>query len=479
MNTTRIIKGFDENGTNANLLKGKEENANRLLALKKEGIVKPVKDFVSPKKEGEKLGNLSAVYALFVKLLQIEKNPEEAAKILPSLERFKTLSYGVPKDAEQAKLLLGRLRSEFDEAYFLKKLDFDNRMRDYENYASPKYRKASTSFKLMRLIERLLALITKNKESPKDTVQKSIDECFKQLEGGIMKPPKEKGGEKQFVVKFSEFYQIPKDEVDLNQLLNTIRLDNRETNEIFENKEKIKHDALKFSPPIHAVVSYTVQEAVHEFLELGMKNAKSLGKNSVSMENLNSAVLGESTFYPLFFNLPAMKALDEFIERKREYDAEIKNMKAVKTKRSKYTVTRSFYDVEKTDGHMKVNQGGKKVWKGLSSESLEHASTVIKVFEKLKVDKKSKMKLSGKAKEVLNLLVAQFLETLSARFDIHRKHKCKIAPVIGKTSKIRPEEKSIKFETVVEIFDIVLCPKNEKSTKFIETITKFKGLLAN
>ena len=69
------------------------------------------------------------------------------------------------------------------------------------------------------------------------------------------------------------------------------------------------------------------------------------------------------------------------------------------------------------------------------------------------------------------------LEVMSERFNIHRKHKVKIDPLIKKSNKVRPEEKSIKFETVVEIFEMVFCPKTKESVAFIETICQFKSKL--
>jgi hypothetical protein len=463
INTYKISHGFNENGANANLLDIRNRVATQLFNLRKEGVAKPVKDFQRP--TGEKAVGTTMVYNLIKKL----ESAKSADVSIP-----KSMNYPAPKNMEQVQQLLLRIKTDYAEyaEFFEKKSEYEKKLREYENYSSTKYIKASLSFKMMRKIENLLQLMKKNKEAPEEARSKAISDIFRSLEGGLSKP-----GKKEFIMRFSELHPIPEDEVGLIQLLNTIKLENKDTFPIFEEKEKIKHDALKFPSAIRAVVSYVLQEALYDIIGLAVKDARSNGKNSLSTENFRSTVINSSAFSALFFNLPVIKSADTYAERKAEYDQEVRELKETKGKKKKYLATKSFQEVEKSLGFLKISKTGKKIWEGLSvsADTDQHATTINKVFEKLKTAHKLKIKFSNKARELLILLVSQFLSTLATRFDIHRKHICKIEPTLRKTSKTRPEEKSIKFETVIEIFEIILCPKNDTINKVINTVCQFKA----
>lgn len=431
INVSRVAQCFNKDNKELN------EVLEKLNAIKKRGIEKPVNVLIAPKKP------------------QISKEEWKESPI----------------------------RKEYEE----KKKVFDAEVRKYEQFSSDEYVKANLAHKLTKKLKVVIDLLNKNNEKPTEARTERIKEIFKELEGGISKPvfgdKIEKNGRtirpitgREIRMRFDSLGELGESPEILKQRLSEITMQFSETNKLFDLKEEISNNTLKFSESVKTTISFVLQELVYDVLSLAIKDCKKTGKVTLSVDNLRNDVVLHSAFSALFYNLPCLKKLQEHIIRKREYEFEKKKHDSEMKSKKKSSMIKTFEECERSNGFMK-EVDGKKVWAGLCHEEkdVNFMTYVGRLFDNLKVDlKQHKMKISSRAKELVSCLMYQFLTVLSTRFDIHKEHRSKILALEHKTVK---SEKTIKFETVIEIFELILVSNNEKVIDTLKKASLFRQKL--
>lgn len=366
------------------------------------------------------------------------------------------------------------IRKEYEE----KKKLFDAEVRKYEQFSSVEYVKANLAHKLTKKLTAVINLLEKNKETPTPGRTKKIQQIFKELQGGISKPvfgeKIENNGRvvrpiksRELIMKFTDLGELDETPETLKQRLTEISLEYSETNKLFDMKEEIMNNVFKISENVKVAITFILQEIIYDILLLAMKDCKKSNKFTLTVDNFVDKVLINSPYYPLIHGLPCLDELRKYILRKKHHASEKSKHDAETKKNKQPSMIIKFEDYEKNGGHMEV-VNGKKVWKGMShnANDVKFVTYVGRMFDNLKTTNKIKMKISTKAKDLVSCIMLQFLNVLAQRFDIHRQHRSKILALENKTVK---EEKTIKFETAIELFELLLLNNSEK---VVETLKK-------
>lgn len=433
INISRVSLCFDENGVNNNLSQKKKEIYQKLDELKKKGAEKPAKNFITPVKQPG------------VKLEDWNNNP--------------------------VKVEYKKLKTEYDE-----------KLKKYDQYVSAEYTRSNLAYKLKKKLENLVELMTKNLETPTTPRTKKIGEIFEELKGGISKPVfgenTVKDGRnikpivgRELKLKFTDLCELTQNLDQLKTKLAEISMEYKETNKLFEDKQEIQNNSLKFPYSVKAAITYILQEAYYNIIELACKNAKKLGKKTVNIENLRYEVISDSPYLPMFNSLPCMKVLQNYVLRKEEYNTEKNKHDSEMKSKKKTSMFKSFEDCEKSGGFMKEVNGQKK-WTGLFESDINFQVYIMRMFANTKYKlKNKKLKISLQTKELLSTMMFQFLSQLSQKFQIHRKRRSKILSM-EKGVEYNIDEKTLKFEDVIEIFEIILC--DDRANKTLENAALFR-----
>lgn len=434
INTARIVACFNSNGSNELATKEIKEFDKSIDELKKKGAVKPVADFLKPKKP-------------------------------------------LATDSEEVKNNYNTALVDYEK----KKSEFDELMKTYDKYSSEEYKQGLLTYKLVSKLTKLIVLLEKDKISePLESRKQQIANLVEQLKGGIKKPiitETTVDGKKKYTItgqeismKFTDLYDIPtgdQPDIDTLKVLHAkVSFEHAATLKLFSSKNKIAKSCVRFDKSVNFGVAYFVQEVVANLMTLAIKDcAKAKEKLTVSLENFRQDVLGESPYYTLFANLKSTQTLKSFLQRQKDHE---QTKSILIAKGIKNNVFKKFEEVERSTKFTFV-ENGKTKWVGLNvAAGDEDFSTFIgKIFDVAKSQVKSKgttsLRISSRAKEFVSNLVLQFLQSLTQRFNIYINHKCKIEPNIksGGEVKKRQEEKSIKFETLVMTLEMLLCSDND------------------
>lgn len=395
-----------------------------------------------------------------------------------------------------------------------KKIDEVKKLTNYASVslAVKMYKKVSTVIGLLEENNRLGAALSTlstepvgKKGSERERAEKrirnnseAITAIFTSLrEGGISKPimvdvvdpegkpvlnksgkPKKEFSKERALTLFSTLYSPTEDLEELKKIEGSLLREFKDHIAVYAERSELMNGAVKFNTSVKASVSYLLQEAVGDILKYALRDAKKNGAKKVDLYNLRTEVINQSPFAILFFGLPVVGAVEDFLIRKKIYDEDkiAFDNQRILSKRGKKSIVKSFEEVERSEGHFIVTDKKKKIWKGISVPSSAHGAEegvvsfvtyVVKIFDTVR----SKVGGSGvgiatRAREMVSNLMWQFLNKLSQRFDIHRNHKSTLNP-----------EKNISFETAVEVFEIVLCSNDKTVTGVIDHARKIKQKL--
>lgn len=317
-----------------------------------------------------------------------------------------------------------------------------------------------------------------------------INNLFKELkEGGVFKPvmkdvvdsngkpvlhksgkQKREFSKERSLTKFTELHPISENLDDLKKIKWAL-LDEFSTYiNVYKTRKELSENSVKFNTSVKATVAYLLQEAISDILKHGLRDAKKNGHSKVDINNLRTEVVNQSPYAILFFNLPVLNEVEEFLIRKRIYDEDKLSFDKHRStsKRGKKSIVKSFEEVERSEGYITIDDKKKKHWKGISLEkdSVSFVTYVTRLFDLVRSKiGANKLNISSRAREMVSNLMWQFLNKLSQRFDIHRNHKSSLKP-----------EKNISFETAVEVFEIMLC-SSEKSV--LEVIKHARDIKLN
>lgn len=452
INSSRVNECFNRRGANENENKQIEELNKSLQILKKKGAVKPVFTMIKPKKPLET--DNSTVKATYAKA---------------------------------------------EEEYKEKKAEFDNLMKNYDKFSSEEYKRSNLAYKLSNKLTKLAGLLEKEElESRK----KEIEKIYEQLKGGLKKPiiveSVDESGKKKYTITGQEITHrftevLPEVEnvrnvsvEDIKLWVAKLSLAFKDTISIFESKSLLGKSCLRFNKSVEYAIAYFLQEATANLLSYAIRDCAKSSKSTISVNNFKHAATSESPFYSLFSNLEASKKLKEYLERFDSYEKNKAYTRSSNTSKVKVNYFKSFVEVEKSTKNMKEIDG-KKYWPGMSVAvgDTNFVTYVGKIFDVVKplskVKNYSQLRISVRAKEYVSNLMVQFLKSLVAKFDVYKNHICKIEPVIKsgkKDEKKREEEKTISFETLVMILEVMLPSGNETIKTLIDKVCSVKKRLA-
>ncbi len=361
------------------------------------------------------------------------------------------------------------------------------------------YNKLNLAYKMLKKVRKALFLLEKDIKKHDDKTATEFKNVIEKLKNsGLYKPvmKEEKIGEKlrkvftkekTLVLKYSDLYPIDHTSEGLKAIEGNLLREYTEAIKVYEEREELLRSSVKFNTSVKATVTFLLQEAVEDLMKWAVKDAKKDKKSKIDIHNFKSEVLESSNYSILFYHLPATKVLRSYLDRKAKYDEDKKAFDEIrktnrKNKISNRSIVKPFDEVERLDGHMKLvgkegrKTSGKKHWEGLNLDKagVNFSTYVIKIFDHVKTKLgASKMYLSTRAKEYVSNLMWQFLFKLSNMFDIHRLHRSSIINNEKGVNKLNAE-KNIKYETVIEIFEILLCPVPETNT--FETMQKAREI---
>lgn len=415
----------------------------------------------------------STINAIELKLLQLKKKGVEKpifSRVIPKK----------PAKTETDPVVLDNYKSQHED-YLKAKAEFEVELRKYESFSSVEYKRASLAYKLLRKLKKLVKLLEDNAKNQTEGRSKQIQKIFESLKGGLKKPIVSEVGEgkakkrvisgQEITMKFTDIYgDIPSDIEQLKILLAKVNIEFKDTNELFEQKDQVKGTCLRFDKKVTYGVTYLIQETIADLMGAAMKNCKSSTKSTINVENFSSNVLKDSPYFVLYSNLPCTKVLDEYMKRKVDSETELGKLSPKERSKRK-----SFLDLEKTGGFMKEIKG-RKYWDGLNKIQDENNFVIYveNIFDVVKSKLKNKApkncKLSTRAKEFVSNMIVEFIKSLCYRFECYKQHKTKFTDAPN-----QKEQKTINIQTVVMIFDIILC--NSKLNDLLKAAVNVKANL--
>lgn len=443
INASRVSKLLNECGVNNKFMPELREVENKLLALRKKGVEKPVFGVDAPKKPLE-------------------------------------------TDSQEVKERYALVRKEFD----TKKQEFEQKLAEYDRFTSPEYTRANARFRLIKKLQKLVSLLEMTTPTT-EARTKQVNSLREKLKGGLTRPTfseserLKKNGEKmkqisghEIYIRFTEVAGVeafPEAVQDLKNIMGRLAMEDEATNELFTRSAKVSGERLRFSKDVYAVVAMLIQQSTADVLKFAIKDAKKNKKKTLSIENLRSEVINESNFSHLFFRSPAYDTLNEYIRRKTEYEQKKRDVES-KNKGLKGAL-KSFVDMEKSSGFMKVINGS-KYWVGLNinpENRVEQFSpeNIARIFDMVKSETKNvHIRLSNRAKEYMCNLITQLLERFVRTFEILRSNRKEV-------NNERSEEKSIRFDSVIGVIRILLSAStsSENVKKAIENMTTLSSRL--
>lgn len=251
----------------------------------------------------------------------------------PARIRTRFDKYGLNRDVEkqitEAKTKLNEIKkegrsqcpkalSEEDAANEASKKAYDEKLKAYNDYVSPRFQQAENTYNLIKTLRKIHTHLTREKLTAghKADLETQVKAASEKDYASLVKKTNLQNSE-----------QVSKLMDDL--------VNGNETVQLMFEKEEISKDRIRFNSPAAVVLAACMEAGVDELVEHAMYTAIAQEKKIIQPEHAVSSGIEKCSTYTLFKSLPHFKAVVGKQQRKEAHKAHVKHVQNEEKKKKK------------------------------------------------------------------------------------------------------------------------------------------------